>query len=577
MAGVGPAPILFNEFFQMFMRCMPPNGWPVNSKIAVGNSGGPDSTCLLFLLNMLLTDLRSKAMARQSIPTSVVSLSVNHNLQETSQLMAARSASNAEAMGVEHLTLDIPWGTPPFSAKPVAGQPVEQVAREARYHVVFNGMTHTGAHSVAFGHHADDQVETSLMRLARGTTELGAGGMRRCRRWGMGTGDVEGGLGWVGHHGLNRWIVRPLLEVRKDRILATCEEHQLDYVNDPTNFQPEITLRNAIRKMLTLQEEGKDMVIFISDAYPASLTITQSALSGLPQHIASSLDKIKVAAADLQDTPMDLTGGIHQLHGAVKVLSSRLEDVDNEVTFHLKNLTLPSPPSTLILSSHALPAVVDPTVRLAFVLRVMRYVSFHPWGSMRADGNRRRTSIQRIIDTLWQFDGAPPFTAGGGVLWQPAIFSAKKRLRVGTQCLGRQLQPGERFAWMASRLPAVPYHVLDTATLPPKLDVDVTERLATAINRGNPSLEVLFDCRFLVRFDLSQVPEELVDALRKYQETGVNVRIRPHTKFYWPKVVLRQPSCPDTIHATLLDDGQIGTFGRAPWVSMEYIRLLDAT
>lgn len=301
MAGAGPAPILFNEFFQMFMRCMPPNGWPVNSKIgaflfliphntvvtqhnltlAVGNSGGPDSTCLLFLINKLLTDLRSKAMTRHSMPTSVVSLSVNHNLQESSHLMAARSAANAEAMGIEHLTLDIPWGTPPFSAKPATGQPMEQIAREARYHVVFDGMTRTGARSVAFGHHADDQVETSLMRLARGTTELGAGGMRRYRRWGMGTGDVEDGLGWVGHHGLNRWIVRPLLDVRKvgavdfyrskcnllmadlqDRILATCEEHNLDYVNDPTNFQPGVTLRNAIRQMLKLQEEGKDMVTY---------------------------------------------------------------------------------------------------------------------------------------------------------------------------------------------------------------------------------------------------------------------------------------------------------------------------
>ncbi|KAG2364512.1 PP-loop family-domain-containing protein [Suillus spraguei] len=547
MAGTGPAPILFNEFFQMFMRCMPPNGWPVNSKIAVGNSGGPDSTCLLFLLKKLLADLRSKAMARQSIPTSVVSLSVNHNLQENSNSMAARSAANAVAMGVEHLTLDIPWGTPPFSAKPVAGQPIEQVAREARYHVIFDGMARTGAHSVAFGHHADDQVETSLMRLARGTTELGAGGMRRCRRWGMGTGDVEGGLGWVGHHGLNRWIVRPLLEVRKDRILATCEEHQLNYVNDPTNFQPEITLRNAIRQMLTLQEEGKDM----------------SALSGVPQHISGSLEKIKIAAADLQETTMDLEGGLHQLHGAVKVLSSRVEDVDNEVTLHLKNLTLPSPPSTLILSSHALPAIVDPTVRLALVLRVMRYVSFHPWGSLRADGNRRRTSIQRIIDTLWQSDGAPSFTAGGGVLWQPAIFSAKRRLRVGTQCIGRQLQPGERFAWMASRLPA--------------LDVDITERLVMAMSRGDDSLEVLFDCRFLVRFDLSQIPVELVEALRNYQETGVNVRIKPHTRYYWPKVVLQKPSYPDTTYATPMDDGQIDTFGHAPWVIMEYIRLLDAT
>jgi len=347
--------------------------------------------------------------------------------------------------------------------------------------------------------------------------------------------------------------------------------------------------------MLKLQEEGKDMVTF-SFIYicPAFLTITQSALSGLPEHIAGSLEKIKVAAADLQETPMDVTGGIHQLHGAVKVLSSRLEDVDNEgelshnnvfhkefhgfiVTLHIKNLVLPSPPGTLLLSSHALPTIMDPTVRLALVLRVMRYVSFHPWGSLRADGNRRKSSIQRIIDTLWRSDGAAPFTAGGGVLWQPAIFSAKRRLRVGTQCYDFQLHAGERRAWIASRLPAVPYHALETSVLSPKLDVDVTERLVTAMSRGHHTLEVLFDCRFLVRFDLSQIPEELVSTLQTYEKTGASVRIKPRTKFYWPKVLLRQPCCPDIMYAALMEDGQTDTFRRQPWISMEYIRLLDAT
>jgi tRNA(Ile)-lysidine synthase len=247
------------------------------------------------------------------------------------------------------------------------------------------------------------------------------------------------------------------------------------------------------------------------------------------------------------------------------------------VTLHLKNLTLPSPPGTLILSSHALPAIVDPTVRLAFVLRVMRYVSFHPWGSLRADGNRRKSSIQRIIDTLWRSEGAPPFTAGGGVLWQPAIFGAKRRLRVGTQCYDLQVHPGERRAWIACRLPAVPYHALQNSELPPKLDIDITERLVTAMRCGNDSLEVLFDCRFLVRFDLSQIPEELVGALRNYEERGVSLRIKPRTKFYWPKVLLRQPLCIDTTYAALTEDGQTDTFGRRPWISMEYVRLLDAT
>lgn len=94
--------------------------------------------------------------------------------------------------------------------------------------------------------------------------------------------------------------------------------------------------------------------------YPASLIITQSALSGLPEDISGSLEKIQKAAGDLQETPMDLTGGIHQLHGAVKVLSSRLEDVDSE-----GKRSLHQTPFKLVFMdfiSHASPQKPDPPI-----------------------------------------------------------------------------------------------------------------------------------------------------------------------------------------------------------------------
>ena len=140
--------------------------------------------------------------------------------------MAESSAKYARSLpGVEHMTAKVPWSTPPFPRRPEQGkEPIEGIARTARYEMLFRCMNsvpaaHGGpANVIAFAHHADDQVETALMRFGMGTTELGAAGMKACRRWGMGTSDVrlgEQALGWAGFGGMNKWIVRPLLDVAK--------------------------------------------------------------------------------------------------------------------------------------------------------------------------------------------------------------------------------------------------------------------------------------------------------------------------------------------------------------------------
>jgi tRNA(Ile)-lysidine synthase len=129
--------------------------------------------------------------------------------------------------------LCIPWGEPPFPprprmsgaapAEPDAGTDagsettIESVARTARYRLMFDAMLQRRVHVLATGHHADDQIETVLMRLGSGSTVLGLGGMRPVRRFGMAMGKNESDFGWFGHEGLDRWIVRPLLDVPKVR------------------------------------------------------------------------------------------------------------------------------------------------------------------------------------------------------------------------------------------------------------------------------------------------------------------------------------------------------------------------
>jgi tRNA(Ile)-lysidine synthase len=181
---------------------------------AVANSGGPDSTCLLFLINRLLHEEKSNLRAR-NLPSELISLTVDHGLQKSSSSMAEQCSAFASSIGVPHRTLTIPWSKAPFPENPSSLRSLEGIARKARFHVLFEAMTEEKAKVIAYGHHADDQVETSLIRIGRGSTVLGAAGMRPVRRWGMGHGPSENSLEWAGHQGMSRWIIRPLLEFSK--------------------------------------------------------------------------------------------------------------------------------------------------------------------------------------------------------------------------------------------------------------------------------------------------------------------------------------------------------------------------
>lgn len=258
--------------------------------------------------------------------------------------MAEQCAKVAHSIGVEHLTSQIPWSEPPYPSLPTSDQYFESIARTARYHSLLQAMRKLDIGVLAFGHHADDQVETSLMRLGRGTTELGAGGMRFCRRWGMGMGKHEDTLGWAGYDGMNKWIVRPLLEVSKvnvllynnnnntltsfqDRILATCEANNLEYVTDKTNFQPNLTLRNALRHRIQ-GNNGKSQVCRTDLKICRLPTAFQE--EQLPPDIAEKMIAIERGVSSLNSVSMTLDSGADELRSLVRVLTTNLEDIDSQ-------------------------------------------------------------------------------------------------------------------------------------------------------------------------------------------------------------------------------------------------------
>ncbi|KAJ7461573.1 PP-loop family-domain-containing protein [Mycena latifolia] len=576
-----PLPISREEFAQFFRKCGPPTGWP--QKMAVGYSGGADSTALLFLLNRYLRD--KLAERPDFMPSELFSLTVDHGLQEGSDAVAAQCAARAKAMGVPHVTSTIPWSESPYPDKPAPGESMEETGRNVRYQALFDAMKAARIDVLALGHHVDDQVETSLMRMARGTTELGAGGMRKCRRWGMGTNGTEKDLGWAGLEGMNRWIVRPLLEVSKDRLLATCEENKLEYTTDKTNFQPQLTLRNAIRYMLSKNTLD-----------PTEIDVD------LPDHITKNLQKVQSAIAGLESVDMDITGGPRHLRAAVNVLSDQAEDVDSlAVDTALNRSHLPSPTGSYLVSYRGLATTNDPLVRRALVLRILRYVSFHAWGTVRADGNRRRESLTRIVDCLWTPDPFKarlmPFVAGGGVMWTPVLVGREIHFPMN----GVTLSPrtGEIVAWLASRQPPLSLARMATLGITNPLRINLTERLRAALQRRDAApgevIDVLWDCRFMLRLDVGKVPDDLARVILDGKE---ELWIHPHTRWYWPKVLRMIPNAiPElrtetVIHSTLappeqsiakLDRDTMALWPRvrilpvtASWIHVEWIRSLSA-
>jgi tRNA(Ile)-lysidine synthase len=148
----------------------------------------------------------------------MLALSVDHSLQPRSSAVAELCRQFCKGLHIPSQTLRIPWSHPPFPDRPGNQGPLETVARRARYRLLFDAMRNNHVSVLAMGHHADDQVETLIMRLARTKPPGSPVGMRRCRRWGMGSSSQN--LDWAGSSGMDHWVVRPLLDVPKVSVMS---------------------------------------------------------------------------------------------------------------------------------------------------------------------------------------------------------------------------------------------------------------------------------------------------------------------------------------------------------------------
>ena len=196
--------------------------------ILLAVSGGPDSTALAYLAATWC-----RARLAEGLPAPrLFAATVDHGLR-------AEAAREAQAVAALCATLDMPHATLAWEGgKPAHG--LQAAARTARYALLMDEARAKGATALALAHTEDDQAETVLFRLARGSGLTGLAAMRpQSRREEL-------------------TLLRPLLSVPKVRLVATLAAAGVGFAEDPSNTDPRFT-RPRLRALAPLlATEGLD-------------------------------------------------------------------------------------------------------------------------------------------------------------------------------------------------------------------------------------------------------------------------------------------------------------------------------
>ena len=198
--------------------------WKAAPAIVLAVSGGPDSIALMWLAARWRSTLARGPR--------LIAVTVDHGL---------RAEAAAEARDVKRLarTLDLTHRTMRWTGdKPKTGLPA--AARTARYRLLAQAARASGATHVLTAHTRDDQAETVLMRLLRGS---GIGGLAAMAR----ESERDGVL-----------LARPFLHVSKSQLVATLKKAKIGFADDPTNRDTNFTRPRLREIMPVLAAEGGD-------------------------------------------------------------------------------------------------------------------------------------------------------------------------------------------------------------------------------------------------------------------------------------------------------------------------------
>ncbi len=189
-------------------------------RVLVALSGGADSLALAAAV----------AFESRRLGIAASAVVIDHGLQDQSVAQTANAADTARAMGLAATVIAV---------QVAADGGPEAAARDARYEALRAEAERTGAVAVLLGHTLDDQAETVLLGLARGSGGSSLMGMAPVRE------DEASGVLWM----------RPLLAVRRDMTRAACLAEGLGAWEDPHNADPQFARVRVRTRLLPVLEE----------------------------------------------------------------------------------------------------------------------------------------------------------------------------------------------------------------------------------------------------------------------------------------------------------------------------------
>ena len=230
----------------------------------VAVSGGADSMALAYALLKESEQLALRAVA----------VTIDHQLQKESATVAQRTSDQLREIGYSEVVIE------KVDVSTKSG--IEAGARDARYQALSSIAEKMRAVRVFLGHTRDDQAETVLLGLARGSGTRSLSGMA-----------VENGI-----------YIRPLLAITREQTEKACTEIKIDYWNDPHNVNAEFSRVRVREEVLPVMEQKLGPGIAAALARSAGLLRDDAdALDAIADSAMASMNLADLDAAALSELP----------------------------------------------------------------------------------------------------------------------------------------------------------------------------------------------------------------------------------------------------------------------------------